>query len=228
MSQEVAQRLLQSLQLQVPSSVKALQKKLVEEQSHTSQKATRSDQLQRQLCLVQRMQEQLMVQAAQAAGLKYKEWLAGSSPAQGPKESAKELVPSTCAGLHSQNAPSGGCCDGDGGGGCLNNPSQHSDHISLKEQLQALEQEDVRCVFVVRRLAKLGFDSADKLALYFMPYGDVKSVHVPRAWSQGKFWRAGSVGFVVMRSAEAVCAIMQGGPAHIVCGVVITVHPFRA
>lgn len=227
MSQEVAQRLLQSLQLQVPSSVKALQKKLVEEQSHTSQKATRSHQLQRQLCLVQRMQEQLMVQAAQAAGLKYKEWLAGSSQASGPEVLANELEPKACAGPHSQHAPSAGCFDGDGGE-CLNDPGQHSDHISLKEQLQALEQEDARCVFVVRRLAKLGFDSADKLSLYFMPYGEVKSVHVPRAWSQGKFWRAGSVGFVVMHSAEAVCAIMQGGPAHIVCGVVITVHPFRA
>lgn len=229
MSQEAAQQLLQSLQLQVPSSVKALQEKLVEEQSHTSQKERRSDQLQRQLCLVQRMQEQLMVQAAQAAGLKYKEWLAGSSPTQGPRAFANDLAPGTHAGLHSQQAVLPVCFDGDSGGECLGNPGQHSPHNSLKEQLQAVAQEDARCVFVARRLAKLGLDSADKLSQYFMPYGEVKSVHVARAWSQGgKFWRAGSVGFVVMHSAEAVWAIMQGGPAHIVCGVVITVHPFRA
>lgn len=226
MSQEAAQQLLQSLQLQVPSSVKALQEKLVEEQSHISQKEKRSDQLQRQLGLVQRMQEQLMVQAAQAAGLKglcQLMVLAGGSPTQGPR------APGACAGLHQQHAVSPACLDGDGGGECLGNPGQHSPHNSLKEQLQAVAQEDARCVFVARRLAKLGLDSAEKLSQYFMPYGEVKSVHVARAWSQGgKFWRAGSVGFVVMHSAEAVWAIMQGGPAHIVCGVVITVHPFKA
>jgi len=221
------------MQLPVPSSVKALQKKLVEEQSHVSQRETRSDRLQRQLCLIQRMQEQLLVQAAQAAESKYKEWLTGSSQAQWAGTFGTS-TPQVHRSVRSQNAPSASCFDGGTSPGSPP-PQEDQPHVSLKdrprvslkEQLQALAQEDAGCVMVARRIAKLGFNSAEKLRLYFMPYGEVKCVHVAHAWSQGKYWRAGSVGFVVMSSTEAVQAIVQGGPAHIVCGVVITVHPFR-
>merc|ERR1719464_248209 len=64
-SLEAAQHILQMLQLEVPNSVKALQKELSEEQEQPQQQETRAAQLQRQLDLVQQMQQQLLAQAAE-------------------------------------------------------------------------------------------------------------------------------------------------------------------
>lgn len=64
-SLEAAQHILQMLQLEVPNSVKALQKELSEEQEQPQQQETRAEQLQRQLDLVQQMQQQLLAQAAE-------------------------------------------------------------------------------------------------------------------------------------------------------------------
>ena len=64
-SLEAVQHILQMLQLEVPKSVKTLQKELCEEQEQPQQEETRAEQLQRQLDLVQQMQQQLLAQAVE-------------------------------------------------------------------------------------------------------------------------------------------------------------------
>jgi len=64
-SLEAVQHILQTLQLEVPKSVKTLQKELCEEQEQPQQEETRAEQLQRQLDLVQQMQQQLLAQAVE-------------------------------------------------------------------------------------------------------------------------------------------------------------------
>lgn len=115
---------------------------------------------------------------------------------------------------------------------------------TMKAQLQALSFEDPGCVFIVRRINKLGFASSGQLRLYFSNYGEVKSVHVShsRVKSLRHFsspdrsrdnstvqWRlrAAALGFVVMQSREAIQRILENGPEHEIHSVMVRVHPFH-
>lgn len=113
---------------------------------------------------------------------------------------------------------------------------------TMKAQLQALSFEDPGCVFIVRRINKLGFASSGQLRLYFSNYGEVKSVHVShsrvkslRHVSSGGDrngtvqWRlrAAALGFVVMHSREAIQRILEDGPEHEIHSVMVRVHPFH-
>lgn len=111
---------------------------------------------------------------------------------------------------------------------------------TMKAQLQALQHESPCCVFITRRINKLGFSSADQLREYFSRYGFVKNVFVShsRVKSMRHFrnrripsvhWRvrAAALGFVVMDSAEATSDVFRDGPDHLVGGVFIKVQPFH-
>jgi len=111
---------------------------------------------------------------------------------------------------------------------------------TMKSQLQALSLEDPAQVFIVRRINKLGFASSSQLRYYFSRYGEVKSVYVSHSRvkslrpsggrrSPNVQWRlrAAALGFVVMRSSEAIQFILQDGPEHDVNSVMVRVHPFH-
>lgn len=111
---------------------------------------------------------------------------------------------------------------------------------TMKDQLQALRQENPAAVFVARRISKLGFSSSDKLREHFSWYGPVRNVFVPhsqvkskRQLATGQDQRAGcrvraaSLGFVVMGSVEAAAEVFRDGSDHLVGGVLIKVQPFR-
>jgi len=111
---------------------------------------------------------------------------------------------------------------------------------TMKSQLQALSLEDPAHVFIVRRINKLGFASSSQLRYYFSRYGEVKSVYVSHSRvkslrpmggrrSPNVQWRlrAAALGFVVMRSSEAIQFILQDGPEHDVNSVMVRVHPFH-
>jgi len=197
--------------------------------------ATREEQLKRQLLLIDQIKERLMLQAAQAADTRYWELSAGRWQVQQQMAPTQDLLASTWAGTYCPRAsPGTGCLKKEGGcsGEVLCSSTPEGKCGGLKYQLQALQQEDARCIVTTRRLAKLGFDSAHKVRCYFSCYGEVQCVHVPGSTRQESTTptpkrRAGSVGFVVMASAEAACAVVQDGPAHVVCGVMITVHAFE-
>jgi len=111
---------------------------------------------------------------------------------------------------------------------------------TMKAQLQALSFEDPGCVFIVRRINKLGFASSGQLQNHFAKYGEVKSVHVshsrvkslrPQAdrRTPSVQWRlrAAALGFVVMQSRDAIQRILEDGPEHEVQTVMVRVHPFH-
>lgn len=111
---------------------------------------------------------------------------------------------------------------------------------TMKSQLQALSLEDPACVFIARRINKLGFASSSQLRLYFSRYGEVKSVHVSHSRVKSVRptgerrcpnvqWRlrAAALGFVVMCSREAIHHILEDGPEHEVNSVMVRVHPFH-
>eukprot|EP00445_Apocalathium_hangoei_P055961 CAMPEP_0204049922 /NCGR_PEP_ID=MMETSP0360-20130528/119324_1 /ASSEMBLY_ACC=CAM_ASM_000342 /TAXON_ID=268821 /ORGANISM="Scrippsiella Hangoei, Strain SHTV-5" /LENGTH=75 /DNA_ID=CAMNT_0050996845 /DNA_START=18 /DNA_END=242 /DNA_ORIENTATION=+ len=50
--------------------------------------------------------------------------------------------------------------------------------MTLSMSLQMLSNEDPACLFIVRRINKLGFKAARKIRQYFMAYGQVLKVLV--------------------------------------------------
>jgi len=272
-SLEAAQHILQMLQLEVPESVKTLQKELCEEQEQPQQEETRAEQLERQLDLVQQMQQQLLAQAVETlnkrgytslqqvlgqhqplgrsnAGMP---WCAPDSmPGSGdvsPQHFGGTTPPMKQHSLHkvpvrpgTQRPPPSVLDGGTGGGngGATEGPRHGTRDEppldgadTMKTQLQALQQEDPKMVFIARRINKLGFNSADQLRRHFVTYGEVKCVHVShsrvKSMRPDVQWRmrAASLGFVVMASAEATRNILRDSPEHVVNGVAIRVYEFQ-
>jgi hypothetical protein len=105
---------------------------------------------------------------------------------------------------------------------------------TLRTYLQELRGEDPRCVFITRRINKLGFRSKSLLERHYMQYGEVAQVLV--AHSKVKPFpnsgtlprtRPGNFGLVVMKSADAVRNILAEGSEQVVAGVEIQVHMFE-
>lgn len=110
---------------------------------------------------------------------------------------------------------------------------------TMKGQLQALQEEDPATVFIVRRINKLGFSSAQLLRKHFERYDHVKHVYVShsrvksvqsgdRRLQAGARWRlrAAALGFVVMYSPEATARILSDGPEIDVAGCTVNVSGF--
>lgn len=104
---------------------------------------------------------------------------------------------------------------------------------TLATSLQVLSQENPQCIFIVRRINKLGFKAPKKLKACFSAYGPVVRVLVahstvrqsyqPKAQSRR---RPSSLGFVQMRTPAAVQAILALGTEQVVDGVTISVQQF--
>lgn len=119
-------------------------------------------------------------------------------------------------------------------------PEAASAMHTMKEQLEALQGEDPTCVFVARRINKMGFSSAEILRFHFSLYGPVKDVLVahsrvksfqpssrrrPKAGEHQRL-RAAGLAFVVMASADDTARILADGSEHCVNGVNIQLHAF--
>lgn len=110
---------------------------------------------------------------------------------------------------------------------------------TMKAGLQALQLEDPADVFIVRRINKLGFNSAEILKQHFGQYGKVKGVHVSHSrvkcmrtnelGATETHWRmrAAGLGFVVMTCAEATTRIFADGPEHEILGVTVQLQEFH-
>eukprot|EP00930_Biecheleria_cincta_P000489 TRINITY_DN10106_c0_g1_i1.p1 TRINITY_DN10106_c0_g1~~TRINITY_DN10106_c0_g1_i1.p1 ORF type:complete len:879 (+),score=201.08 TRINITY_DN10106_c0_g1_i1:199-2835(+) len=106
---------------------------------------------------------------------------------------------------------------------------------TLRTYLQKLRSEDPRCIFIVRRINKLGFRSKVLLEKHYSQFGQVAQVCVahskvkPLPNTQGTHprTRPGNFGLVVMRDPEAVKRILQQGTPQTVMGFEILVYRFE-
>jgi len=105
---------------------------------------------------------------------------------------------------------------------------------TLRMYLQELRDEDPRCIFITRKINKLGFRSKAALEKHFSEYGKVRHVLVahskvkglPNADTQTRT-RPGNFGIVVMQSPNVVEKIISEGPEQYVSGIPIQVNVFK-
>jgi hypothetical protein len=105
---------------------------------------------------------------------------------------------------------------------------------TLSTSLQLLSGEEPDCLFIVRRINKLGFKAARKLKQHFSTYGSVVRVLVahstvrqhgdPQSHARR---RPSSLGFVHMATADAVGQVLALGLEQEVDGSVIRVQRFE-
>jgi hypothetical protein len=105
---------------------------------------------------------------------------------------------------------------------------------TLSTSLQLLANEDPLCLFIVRRINKLGFKAARKLKHHFATYGTVVQVLVahstvrqhgtPPYYSRR---RPSSLGFVHMSDQASVQQVLNLGLEQEVDGTVIRVQRFE-
>lgn len=106
---------------------------------------------------------------------------------------------------------------------------------TLSTSLQLLSAEDPDCLFIVRRINKLGFKAARSLKRYFGEFGTVVRVLVAHSTvrqQSGDFVaqarrRPSSLGFLQMSTAEAVKKIVAMGTEQEVDGCWIVVQKFE-
>jgi len=105
---------------------------------------------------------------------------------------------------------------------------------TLSSSLQLLVNEDPDCLFIVRRINKLGFKACRKLKQHFSSYGTVVRVLVAHStvrqhgdpqYSTRR--RPSSLGFVQMAASEAVKKILAMGGEQEVDGSIIRVQRFE-
>lgn len=105
---------------------------------------------------------------------------------------------------------------------------------TLSAHLMEVSTEDPACVFVVRQIHKLGFQSRDVLWQHYSQYGKVQRVLVadkrvkafPGANGQRKT-RPGGLGLIVMQSADVVREILAMGGEHVILGHSIIIQPYE-
>jgi hypothetical protein len=85
---------------------------------------------------------------------------------------------------------------------------------SLRANLESLKSADPTCVVQVRKINRLGFDSAQVLKAHFCKYGSVDRVLVSHCYAKARNlrFRPSGLGFVVMTKPEEVHAILADGP----------------
>jgi hypothetical protein len=110
---------------------------------------------------------------------------------------------------------------------------QLANSATLQTHLKALGNEDPSCIFIVRKVNRLGFGSVEKLTEFFSQHGTVVKVLVAhskvkqnQSGSSQVFLRPGSLGFVLMKSPKSVQSILAQGPTMTLQGTSIRVQPF--
>jgi len=119
-------------------------------------------------------------------------------------------------------------------GGKKRRPRRKGAPLLLATHLRAMEDKDPNCIFMVRKINRLGYGSEEILRQHYEQYGRVLEVLLannPQAAeglsSARMRVRPASLGFVVMSSPEAVRKVLEVGETHIVNGAAITVKCFK-
>jgi hypothetical protein len=105
---------------------------------------------------------------------------------------------------------------------------------TLSTSLQLLSGEDPDCLFIVRRINKLGFKAVRTLKRHFSAYGPVLKVLLAHSTvrqhgdpASHARRRPSSLGFIQMTSADATNKVLALGNEHQVDGVSIRVQRFE-
>lgn len=113
-------------------------------------------------------------------------------------------------------------------------PVDSSCNGTLSSHLMEVSEGDPTCVFVVRQIHKLGFQSREKLRQHYSQYGKVLRVLVadkrvkafPSTNGQRKT-RPGGLGMIVMQSAASVNKVLAAGAEQLVGGYSILIQPYE-
>jgi hypothetical protein len=104
---------------------------------------------------------------------------------------------------------------------------------TLQTHLKALGNEDPSCIFIVRKVNRLGFRSVETLTKFFSQHNTLVKVLVAhskvkrnQSGSSELYLRPGSIGFVLMKTPESVQNILAQGPTITVQGISIRVQAF--
>eukprot|EP00927_Polykrikos_kofoidii_P009283 TRINITY_DN13867_c0_g1_i5.p1 TRINITY_DN13867_c0_g1~~TRINITY_DN13867_c0_g1_i5.p1 ORF type:complete len:255 (+),score=30.74 TRINITY_DN13867_c0_g1_i5:393-1157(+) len=107
--------------------------------------------------------------------------------------------------------------------------------ISLSANLQALANEDSSCLLIIRGITKLGFQAPLLIKRYFEEYGTVARIYLAHssfpkdAPGEARVrHRPSNMGFLQMKTANAVARILARGETQVVHGVEIRVQQFES
>jgi hypothetical protein len=100
--------------------------------------------------------------------------------------------------------------------------SKDVDEWSMRKHLQNLQNEDQRCILLLRDIQRLGFSPKALLTSHFSQFGPVKQIMIARSATNGARKRSrvrpAGLGFVVMGNAEAAAAVQHKGERQVILG----------
>jgi hypothetical protein len=106
--------------------------------------------------------------------------------------------------------------------------------LQLASHLNELQSKDPDKILMVRKINRLGFDSAPTLKKHFEQFGLVDTVRLSNAHQKepgGHTFqvrlRPSGIGFVVFENSEAAARVMAEGETHIINGVEVHVRAFE-
>jgi hypothetical protein len=106
--------------------------------------------------------------------------------------------------------------------------------LQIATQLSELQSEDPGKIICVRKINRLGFDSADILKKHFEQYGPVDRVLLsnahrkePGVYSFPVRLRPSGIGFVVFETSQIVAQVLAVGESHIINGVEVQMRSFE-
>jgi hypothetical protein len=111
--------------------------------------------------------------------------------------------------------------------------AKRSSPLQIATQLTELQTEDPDKVVCVRKINRLGFESADILRKHFEQFGPVDRVLLsnahrrePGVYSYPVRLRPSGIGFVVFKDSEVVAQVLAVGASHIINGVEVHMRAF--
>jgi hypothetical protein len=117
--------------------------------------------------------------------------------------------------------------------GAATQGQEFSADFTLRTHLRELQKVELGRIVLIRKISKLGFDSAPILEKHYSRFGKVEKVlvahsHVkPQHCGQGVRLRPSGLGFVVMSQPQQVEAILAAGEHQVVQGVRVCVRKFE-
>lgn len=108
-------------------------------------------------------------------------------------------------------------------------PKRHT-IVKIASHLNELEQDDPNKILIVRKINRLGFDSADILISYFEHVGPVAKVRLSSPHEKHGFnvrLRPSGIGFVVFENADDAARAVALGDTQTIAGAEIIVKAFQ-
>jgi len=104
---------------------------------------------------------------------------------------------------------------------------------SLRSHFSELDQVPCERIFLVRKIQRLGLNSADAVRAHFSTYGDVEDVLVAHSpvlsgcKTYVRRFRPSNLAIVTMRTAEMATRVHAQGKDHVIQGSFVLVEPYE-